>query len=464
MIRQTVHFLDSRTGAVPFMRKSLRYIFPDHWSFLLGEIALYAFIVLVGTGVYLTLFFEPSFAETTYTGSYKPMQGLTMSEAYRSALDLSFDVTSGLLMRQAHHWASNIFVAAIVLHLLRVFFTGGFRKPRELTWALGLMMLFASLLEGYLGYSMIDDLLSGIGLAIGYGVVLSVPVVGADLALGLWGGPFPGDAAWESRMYVAHVFLLPILIGILMAAHLALVASRHHAQFKSAKRATERKLVGMPAYPAQVPRSIGLLFATAALIFLLGGLVQINPIWQWGPFEVAQGTNGAQPDWYLGWLIGSLRLVPGFDVTIADYNLIPNPFWGGALFPIIVMAVLGAWPWLERRFGGDSHSHNILDRPRDVPVRTAFGVAFFTWVALIFIAGSADRATVFFGLDYEAQVIFFRVAVIVIPLVAFFTTRRICRELKRSEEIGFDQERAEEEAEEEEEAQEAEREKEAAPA
>ena len=462
MIRRTVNFLDSRTGAVPFVRKSLRYIFPDHWSFLLGEIAMYAFIVLVATGVYLTLFFEPSLAETTYTGSYKPLQGLTMSEAYRSAIELSFDIPSGLLMRQTHHWASNIFMAAIVLHLLRVFFTGAFRKPREITWILGLLMLFAGLVEGYLGYSMVDDLLSGIGLAIGYGVVLSVPVIGADLALGLWGGPFPGDASFEPRMYVAHVFLLPILIGGLMAAHLALVASHHHTQFKASKHATERKLVGMPAFPAQTPRSLGLLFATAALLFLLGGLVQINPIWQWGPFEVSQGTNGAQPDWYLAWLIGSLRLVPGFDVNIADYTLIPNPFWGGALFPIFVLAVLGAWPWLERRLSGDHDFHNVLDRPRDVPNRTAFGAAFFTWVALIFISGSADRADVFFGIDYEAQIAFYRTAVIVLPFLMFFATRRVCRELKRSEEIGIDQEHAEEEAKEE--AEEAEREKEAAPA
>jgi ubiquinol-cytochrome c reductase cytochrome b subunit len=309
---------------------------------------------------------------------------------------------------------------------------------------------------------MLDDLLSGIGLAIGYGVVLSVPVIGADLALGLWGGPFPGDASFEPRMYVAHVFLLPILIGGLMAAHLALVASHHHTQFKASKHATERKLVGMPAFPAQTPRSLGLMFATAALLFLLGGLVQINPIWQWGPFEVSQGTNGAQPDWYLAWLIGSLRLVPGFDVNIADYTLIPNPFWGGALFPIFVLAVLGAWPWLERRLSGDHDFHNVLDRPRDVPNRTAFGAAFFTWVALIFISGSADRADVFFGIDYEAQIAFYRTAVIVLPFLMFFATRRVCRELKRSEEIGIDQEHAEEEAKEE--AEEAEREKEAAPA
>jgi ubiquinol-cytochrome c reductase cytochrome b subunit len=449
VIRRSLLWLDARTGAVPVLRKGLRYLFPDHWSFLLGEVALYSFIVLVATGVYLTLFFEPSYAETTYTGSYAPLQGLPMTEAYRSAIDISFDVPSGLLMRQTHHWGANVFVAAIVLHMMRVFFTGAFRKPRELTWIIGLLMLFTTLLEGYLGYSMIDDLLSGIGLAIGYGVAMSVPVIGANLSLGIWDGPFPGSPAFLSRMYVGHVFLLPVLIGSLLAAHLALVASRHHTQFRASRRATGRRLVGMPAFPAQTPRSLGLLFLTAALLFGLGGLVQINPIWQWGPYETWQATNGAQPDWYLGWLIGSLRLMPGFDVSIGHYTLVPNPFWGGALFPLVVLAVLGAWPWIERRFTGERGIHNVLERPRDAPARTAFGAAFFTWVALIFISGSADRADVFFGIDYVSQVWFYRVAVIVLPLLVFFVTLRVCRELRRGEEIEHERERAEEEAKEE---------------
>ena len=214
------------------MRKTLRYAFPDHWSFLLGEVALYAFIVLVATGVYLTLFFEPSTAKTVYHGSYAPLQGMEMSKAYASAVHISFDVKAGLLIRQTHHWAADVFVAAIVLHLIRVFFTGAYRKPRELTYLIGVLLLFTVLLEGYLGYSMVDDLLSGMGLAIGYGVALSLPVVGANLALAIWGHPFPGDADFWSRMYIAHVLIFPLLIAGLLGAHLALVASRHHAQFR----------------------------------------------------------------------------------------------------------------------------------------------------------------------------------------------------------------------------------------
>jgi len=435
-IRDPVAFIDQRTSTAPMLRKALRYLFPDHWSFLLGEVALYAFIVLVATGVFLALFFEPSLSETVYRGSYEPLRGATMSHAYKSAVDLSFDVRAGLLMRQTHHWAADIFVAAIVVHLMRVFFTGAFRRPRELTYLVGLTMLFTALLEGYLGYSMVDDLLSGMGLAIGYSVALSIPFVGGNLGLLIWGAPYPGDPTFMSRMFITHVFLLPALLAVLIGIHLALVALRHHTQFRrSDPRASERRLVGVPMFPGQAPRSLGLMAATAAVLFGLGALVQINPIWLWGPYETWLGTNGAQPDWYLGWLIGALRLVPGFDVTIGDATIVPNPFWGGALFPLVVLAVLALWPWIERRVTGDRGAHNLLDRPRDAPFRTAFGLGFLTWVVLVFFAGSSDRIFVFLGVSYTAQVWFWRFAIWVIPLVVAAVTARWCRALQRVEAV-----------------------------
>src|SRR5919199_3252044 len=446
-LRDPLRFIDERTGAAPFLKAALRYLFPDHWSFLLGEVALYSFIVLVGTGVYLTFFFEPSFAETVYHGTYEPLQGLEMSQAYRSAVDISFQVKAGLLIRQTHHWAADVFVAAIVIHLLRVFFTGAFRRPRELTYLIGVTMLGVSLLEGYLGYSLVDDLLSGMGLAIGYSVALSIPVIGAPLGLLIWGAPYPGDPSFESRMFIAHVLLLPALLGILIGLHLALVASRHHTQLRGSKGQSEHRLVGVPTFPGQAPRSLGLMSAVAAVLFGLGGLVQINPIWEWGPYETALGTNGAQPDWYLGWLIGGLRLMPGFDVTIGSYTLVPNPFWGGALFPLVVFLLVMAFPWLERRITRDDGVHNVLDRPRDAPARTGFGVAFLAWVLLVFVAGGIDRSTVFFGLSYTAQIWVFRVLVCVLPVLLFFVVRRFCRALKRAEEVEEIQHAAQAEAE-----------------
>jgi ubiquinol-cytochrome c reductase cytochrome b subunit len=445
-IRRIVAYLDRGTGASPLLHKALRYAFPDHWSFLLGEVALYAFIVLIATGIYLTLFFEPSLATTTYHGVYAPLRGMEMSQAYKSAVDISYERNAGLLFRQTHHWAADVFVAAVILHLIRVFFTGAFRRPRTLIWTIGLLMLFTSLLEGYLGYSMVDDLLSGMGLAIGYSVALSTPIIGGNLGLALWGGQYPGVHAFESRMYIAHVLIFPVLIATLIALHLALVMRHHHTQFRMSPRATEKRVIGLPTFPAQAPRSLGLLLAVAAALFLLGGLVQINPIWQWGPYELAQGTNGAQPDWYLGWLIGALRLVPGFDVTIGDYTLVGNPFWGGALFPLVVLLVLLAVPAAERRLTGDGSRHNLADRPRDAPGRTAFGMALLTWVSLIFVAGSADRMYVFLGLSYEAQIWFYRIASLVLPFVAYFVTKRVCFALQEADRVEAEREVAEAEA------------------
>ena len=425
-------WLDSRVGGARVGRGVLQKIFPNHWSFLLGEVALYAFIVLVGTGVYLTFFFEPSTAHTTYYGSYRPMHGLEMTRAYRSVIDISFRVKAGLLIRQTHHWAADVFVAAIVLHVLRIFFTGAYRKPRDLTYLIGLALLATALLEGYLGYSLADDLLSGMGLAIGYGVALSIPFVGANLAALIWGGPFPGSTDLWPRMYIAHVLLFPVLIGTLIGVHLALVASRHHTQFAGPRR-TQRKVVGVPSFPGQVPRSLGLMFAVAAVLFLLGGLVQINPVWQWGPYHVADATNGAQPDWYLGWLIGALRLVPGFDLTVGGRTIVPNPFWGGVVFPGIVFGFLIFWPALERRFTRDRGFHNLTDRPRDAPWRTAIGAAMLTWVFVVFLAGSADRVLVTFGLSYRGQIEVYRVLVWVLPVVVLLVTRRLCLELQAAE-------------------------------
>ena len=434
MIRKLVRYVDERTATTPYLKKALRYLFLDHWSFLLGEVALYTFVLLVLTGIYLTLFFDPSVAkETVYHGPYAPLDGQKMSLAYKSAVDISLQVKAGLLIRQTHHWAANVFVAAIVLHLFRVFFTGAYRKPRDLTYYIGLTMLLLALLEGYLGYSLVDDLLSGMGLAIGYGVALSIPFVGANLAELIWKGPFPGGPAFWSRMYITHVLVLPVLIGILLAVHLLLVAMRHHTQFKQEPRQTERTLVGMPAFPAYAPRSLGLMFAVFAVLFLLGGLVEINPIWLWGPYHVGASTNGAQPDWYLGWLIGGLRLVPGWDFVIGNYTVVLNPFWGGAAFPLVVFGFLFFWPSLERRVAKDHGFHNLLDRPRDAPWRTAIGVAIVSWVFLVFVAGSADRALVLFGLSYVAQIWAYRVLVWVVPLVMLVVTYRVCIGLQAGE-------------------------------
>lgn len=432
MIRKAVLFLEERTGQTSFVTKTLRYVFPDHWSFLIGEIALYAFAVLIGTGIFLTFFFDPSLADTVYNGSYRPLQGTRMSEAYKSAVDLSLDVKGGLLMRQTHHWAALIMVVAIVLHLMRVFFTGAFRKPRDLTYYIGVTLLILVMLEGFAGYSLPDDLLSGMGLAIGYSVLMAVPIIGVNLSFLVWGGEFPGAEHFESLLFSAHVIILPIVIGLLIATHLALVMLVHHTQFPGRGR-TERNVVGTPMWPAQALRSGGLFLATAGVLLLLGGLVQINPIWQYGPYEPYVGTNGAQPDWYMGWLIGALRIMPDWEAHVFGYTILPNPFFGGILLPTLVFALLYAWPSLERRLTGDNRVHHLLDRPRDAPLRTATGAALFAFLVVLFVAGGADRLYISLGIPYPGLIIVFRVLVFVFPAIVFFVTKWMCEQLRDSE-------------------------------
>jgi ubiquinol-cytochrome c reductase cytochrome b subunit len=428
-----VEFVGERLRTSSGLKAVLRYVFPDHWSFLLGETALYSFVVLVVTGTFLALLFQPTATTMTWHGPYAPLDGARVSGAYASALDLSFTVPGGLLVRQTHHWAALTFLVAIVLHLLRIFYTAAFRRPREINYMVGVTLLGVAILEGYVGYSLLDDLLSGMGLAIGYSAALSIPGVGGALGALVWDGPFPGGDAFLPRLFFVHVFVLPALIAVLISVHLALIVRPHHTQFRGPGR-REDNVVGSPLWPSYALRSVGLFAATAAILVLLGAFVQINPVWQWGPYEPWLGENGAQPDWYLGWLIGALRLMPNLEIHAFGRTLVPNPFFGGLLFPTFVFLVLYSWPALEERVftRGDRAQHHLLDRPRDNPRRTAFATAFLTWVVTVFLAGSADRLFLTFGIGYETQIRLFRVLFFVAPLVAYVIARRVCLDLRRA--------------------------------
>jgi ubiquinol-cytochrome c reductase cytochrome b subunit len=429
VITEPVRFVDERLGAASFIRKALRYVFPDHWSFMLGEIALYCFVVLVGTGIFMAFYYVPSDADTVYRGTYEPLQGATMSEAYKSVVHLSLDVPAGLLIRQTHHWAANVFIAAILLHLVRILFTGAFRKPRELNYLVGVTMLGLAIFEGFAGYSLVDDLLSGMGLVIAYSVAIAMPVIGATMALLIWDGEYPGGTVFWDRLFTMHILIVPLALAALIGLHLAMIMRQHHTQFPGPQR-TERNVVGTPMWPGYALRSLGLLFATTGILFLLGGLIQINPIWEWGPYEPYLSTNGAQPDWYLGWLIGGLRIMPPFEPHIGDYTLAGNAFWGGLLFPTVVFIILYLWPVIDRRWSAPGQRHELLDRPRDNPGRSAALVGFLTWVFIPLVAGATDRVFFRLGISYAAQVWFFRVLIVLGPILAWLVARRVFRNLR----------------------------------
>ncbi|MFI2348954.1 cytochrome bc complex cytochrome b subunit [Streptomyces sp. NPDC019443] len=419
---------DGRLGIYSLAKANMRKIFPDHWSFMLGEIALYSFIIIILTGVYLTLFFHPSMNEVVYEGSYVPMQGIRMSEAYASTLDISFDVRGGLLIRQIHHWAALIFVAAMIVHMMRVFFTGAFRKPREINWLFGFLLLVLGMFTGFTGYSLPDDLLSGTGVRFMEGAILSMPIVGTYLSFFLFGGEFPGGD-FVSRFYSIHVLLLPGIMMGLLVAHLILVFYHKHTQFAGPGR-TNNNVVGMPLLPVYMAKAGGFFFLVFGIISIIAAVASINPIWALGPYRPDQVSTGAQPDWYMGFSEGLIRAMPGWEINFAGHTLALGVFIPLMIFPMI-LAVIAVYPFVESWITGDKREHHILDRPRNAPTRTAFGVAWLTWYVILLIAGGNDMVAIFFHLSINHITWFARIAFFVGPVIAFIITKRICLGLQR---------------------------------
>src|SRR5919106_224243 len=420
-------WIDERLGAAHWARKGLKKVFPDHWSFLLGEIALFCFIILLLTGIYLTLFYRPDAAPVIYDGPYEPLRGREMSAAYESVMRLSNEVRAGLVMRQTHHWASLVFVASIVAHMMRIFFTGAFRKPREINWLVGVTLLLLAIGMGFTGYSLPDDLLSGTGLRIAYSAVISIPFVGPYLGFLVFGGEFPTEGI-ISRLFVLHVMLLPAIIIGLIVAHLAVLWRQKHTQFPGKGR-TESNVVGKSFWPQQFFKSFGLMLLTGAAMALLGGLVQINAVWSYGPFDASEVSAPSQPDWYVGWLEGALRLFPAFEPRIFGVTL-PSAFIPAVVVPGIGFTVLVLWPFIEQRVTKDFDAHHLLDRPRDRPARSAIGVGGILYVTLLTIAGGNDVLALTFDVPIEAMVWFLRIGLFLIPVIGGAITYRLCMEMQ----------------------------------
>jgi ubiquinol-cytochrome c reductase cytochrome b subunit len=425
-----LNWVDDRLGSSRWLRSAMDKIFPDHWSFMVGEIAMYSFVILVATGIYLALFYSPSSQLVVYHGSYAPLDGQKITEAYESVINISFNVRFGLVMRQAHHWAANIFLAAVVFHMCRVFFTGAFRRPREINWLIGVTLLLIAMLEGFSGYSLPDDLLSGSGLRVVFSIIQSIPVIGPWLAFTIWGGPFPGTSAFFERLFVVHEFLFPLLLAGLLGGHLAILWHQKHTDFPGPGK-TEKNIVGSRLWPQYFAKSNALLLFCAAVIFGLGGLVQINPIWVYGPFEASRSSAGTQPDWYVGWLDGALRLWPHWEFRSLGHE-IANPFFPGILLPAIAFAVIYSWPWLDKRLFNDYDEHNLLDRPRDKPLRTAVGVAALFFFTDLTIASATDLIGNALQISFELLIEILQYGAFISPIVAGIVAYRVCVLLQRT--------------------------------
>ncbi|MFE4263126.1 cytochrome bc complex cytochrome b subunit [Streptomyces sp. NPDC056883] len=419
---------DSRLGIYHF-KFMIRKVFPDHWSFMFGEIALYSFIMLILTGVWLSLFFNPSMGEVVYDGPQTAMQGMRMSEAYASTLKISFEIRGGLFIRQLHHWSALVMIGALCIHTLRHLLTGSFRKPREANWLIGFSMLVLVTLEGFVGYSLPDDLLSGTGLRIAEGVTLAIPVVGTYLTLFLFGGEFPSFDVIP-RFYSIHILLIPAIVAALLTVHLILVFYHKHTQFRGPGR-TEQNVVGQPLMPQYTAKAGGFFFLVTGVLALMAGIAQINPVWVFGPYRPDQISQGSQPDWYMGFLEGALRAMPAWEFVIpGGYTINMGVLLPAVVLPTVMMAVIALWPFLEAWVTGDKREHHLLDRPRDHPTRTSFVIAFVSLYMVLFFGGANDILAERFNLSLNSITWGVRIGVFVVPALTYIVTRRICLALQ----------------------------------
>lgn len=423
MIGSLSRWFDARLHLAKSARSALNHVFPDHWSFMLGEIALYSFVVLVITGAFLAMFFDASGAMVVYHGPYRVLDGMRMSAAYESLMDISFGVPAGLLIRQMHHWAALVFVAAITVHAARIFFTGAYRKPREINWIIGLTLLLLAMANGFFGYSLGDDLLSGAGLRIGYAILLSIPVIGPWMAYLVMGGTVPNPDTIP-RMYGLHIFVVPAVISILLALHLGIIWRQKHTNMPGPRR-TDQTIVGARVWPTYTTKSIGLFFLVFGVIAALGGLAQIDPVWLYGPYDPTAIVPGAQPDWYLGWIEGAMRLFPGVNVHFGPY-LIPEVFFPAVVLPGLLFAVLYFYPFLEKLFSLDERQHHVLRLPRQHPLNTALGCAVFAFLIVLFFAGGDDVMAVASDSSVIMIRTVLRVLVFVAPAVTFVVVYLLC--------------------------------------
>src|SRR5579859_1822440 len=424
-------WLDDRFHGARGARVLLRKVFPDHWSFMLGEIALWSFVILLLTGTFLSLFFIPSMTQVVYHGSYVKLDGIRMSEAYQSALNITFDVRGGLLIRQIHHWAADLFMAALIIHMLRVFFTGAYRKPREINWLIGIGLFSLGLIEGLFGYSLPDDQLSGAGLRIFEGILQGIPIVGTYIAFFLFGGGFPGHDI-VPRMYIIHVLLVPgILLG-LITAHLFIMFHQKHTQMPG-KGNTEKNVNGQPFYPYFMAKGGAWFFFIFGALVLLATFATINPIWLYGPYSPVAISSASQPDFYMGILEGSLRAMPSWEINFLGHTLSLSVLIPFALPLGIVLGGAAAWPFFEQWATGDKSIHNINDRPRNAPVRTATGVAAMTFYGVLWAESASDVIADNLHIPLYTITWAARVLVFVGPALAYVITKRVCLGLQRKD-------------------------------
>ncbi|WP_416841348.1 cytochrome b [Haloferax sp. DFSO52] len=461
-------WLDSRFD-LDSGREFLGKAFPAEDSFLLGEVALFCFLLLVLTGMFLGMFFEPSTSDVEYEGSVAKFQGEEVPEAYASVLHITYDIPFGMFIRRMHHWAAHLFVASIGLHMLRVFFTGAYRNPREPNWVVGTGLAGLSMGAAYTGYALPFDEFAATATGIGYNLATSIPLVGELVGKAFFGGTFPSSATIP-RLYFIHVLIIPIAIGVLLAIHMAILIRQKHTEaprdhdVRGLSPATQHPresstagdggtesvvakdddsvVVGLPAFPNQTAVSAVVFFLTLATLAALAGFLPVHNIAEYGPNNPAGTPELIMPDWFLMWVYGLLKLLPswmGFTIPVVGIH-ISTEFVGGVLLPTIVFGVIAVWPFIDYH---DRAVHFTAD-PLGRPWQTAVGIAAVQFIMIASIAGMNNLLARAVGVGTGAINPILTVALFVVPIGSGILTYRMLEngeendESRRSPEVTGD--------------------------
>jgi len=381
---------DSRLDLDRLFGKFKDKAFPLHGTFFLGELALFSFVTLVLTGTFLGLFYEPSIRLVELAGEQVPA-------AYASVVKID-NLSVGLLVRRIHHWSAQIMIAAVIVHMARIYFTGAYKKPRDVNWLIGAILLQVTILAAFLGYLLPFDEFAVTATSIGYQVFKSIPWIGATFSSLAFAGPFPNPHL-VPRFFTAHVFLIPLLIVGLIGVHLMILLKLKHTQDpKVTKRLRERAgdvkergLVGVPMWPEQAVLMGTIFMSYLAGVSLLAAFVPVHPVEAYGPS--VPGTPAMRPDWYLLWIYGILKIIPSIDLTILGGSITAE-FIGGLLVPGGIFGLIMGVPFIDEKVTGDTAEdteYTELDRPLERPGRTAIGIGAIAFFVLAGTAGYLEE-------------------------------------------------------------------------
>lgn len=416
LVDRLFDMLDERVAHRHVGEAASRKIFPSHWSFLLGEVALISFLVLVGTGIFLTMFYVPSAEQTVYEGSSAVHQGRELPEAYESVVRLTHDVNAGLLVRRVHRAASHLFIFATLAHFARIVLTGAFQRPREPNYHIGLALLLLAVATGWVGHNLPLDTLAVTSYRIFYAMALSVPWVGDPVALWIFGGEFP-TTQMISRFFSVHVLWLPLTITGVITLHMLLVLRQQHTQAPEEGVDGQTTVVGEPLWPWQAVTTMVLFLLVVGILAASAVLVPWSDVDYVGPYRLGSVVNQSHPDWFLIWVEGLLRLVPAFELDLLGATW-TQVFVVGTAVPLLVVALLFAYPWIERRTVGPTGNVHVLDHPLDVPFRAgmvAFSVTFFLVAT---VAGAHDVVARLLFAPIELVTWVLQAAILVLPPAA----------------------------------------------